>query len=150
MRHANPSRPVDPEIAEMADEHGRNPEAILAILQSLQARHGNLTHSVIGDVARALDIPAERAYGVATFYSMLNVAPEPDARKIIRVCDGPACWLRGAAQAHLELLAEFGREIIEEREREAKWETKGIERECQTDTSRAVCLDERRSCRDGI
>jgi len=110
-------RPIDPEIAALAAsrEHRRDPGMILAILQSLQARQGGLSPAAIAEVARALGLPAGRAYGVATFYSMFSVAPAPDARPVIRVCDGPACWLRNAALARTALEAEFGRDWKVER-----------------------------------
>ncbi|MBM2848816.1 MAG: dehydrogenase, partial [Anaerolineales bacterium] len=107
------SKPVDPEIAALAERHHADPEAILAILQELQARHGGLTRAAIADVARALRLPVERAYGVATFYSMLNSPPRP--RPTIRVCDGPACWLNSAQEARAAVEAEFGREWAVER-----------------------------------
>src|SRR3989338_6911357 len=100
-------RSVDPEVAELADLHGRDPQALVALLAELQARRGTLTSAAIADAARALQLPLARAQGVATFYSMLNTADDP--RPIARVCDGPACWLKGAAAAHQQLHAEFGR-----------------------------------------
>ena len=107
------SKPVDPEITALAERYHADPEAILAILQELQARHGGLTRAAIADVARALRLPVERAYGVATFYSMLNSPPRP--RPTIRVCDGPACWLNSAQEARAAVEAEFGREWAVER-----------------------------------
>ena len=103
-------KPIDPEIAALAEQHQRSPEAILTILQSLQTRRGGLTPAAIAEVARTLGLPTGRVYGAATFYSMLSVAPSPDARHVIRVCDGPACWLQNAAAARTALEAEFGRE----------------------------------------
>ena len=66
---------IDPEIIQLADHVGGQPEAILEIYQALQARRGHLTIEAINDVARQLKIPVERAYGVATFYSMLSIKP---------------------------------------------------------------------------
>jgi NADH-quinone oxidoreductase subunit F len=87
-------KPIAPEIAILAQEHGDNPEAVLEIFRDLQARQGGLTQEAIKDVARALHIPAERAYGVASFYSMLELAPNQGGT--LRVCDGPVCWLHGS------------------------------------------------------
>lgn len=92
----------DPEILALADEQAHDPEALLTIFQTLQARYGGLTRAAIEDAARALHLPPERAYGVASFYSMLNI--RAGARmlretaltdgKVAHVCDGPACWLK--------------------------------------------------------
>ncbi|HET7377187.1 MAG TPA: NAD(P)H-dependent oxidoreductase subunit E, partial [Anaerolineae bacterium] len=85
---------IDPEIIQLADRVGGQPEAILEIYQALQAQRGHLTIEAINDVARQLKIPVERAYGVATFYSMLSIKPREE--HTLRVCDGITCWLRGS------------------------------------------------------
>jgi NADH-quinone oxidoreductase subunit F len=89
---------IDPNIVDLAKESEFNPEAILEIFGYLQEKRGNLDRPSIQDVARALRIPPARAFGVASFYSMLNLT-EP-AKNVIRVCDGPVCWLCGAGEAH--------------------------------------------------
>lgn len=84
--------PIDAEIQEIAARYANNPEAVLEVMLELHAARGDLNRDDVGDVARSLNIPAEKAFGVASFYSMLQ-APGTT----IRVCDGPACWLKGAA-----------------------------------------------------
>src|SRR4030042_1543397 len=90
-------QPINPRIAELADYHTNNPEAILEILTTLQGQRGNLEQSAVTDVGRAINIPPSNAFGVASFYSMLNLKEQ--AGNIIRVCDGPVCWLCGADDA---------------------------------------------------
>lgn len=102
---------LDPEISALADEYARDPEALLAIFQTLQARHGGLTRAAIADTARALRLPPERAFGVASFYSMLSLAPRSPRARVAHVCDGPACWLK-ARQA---LSPDFGAGWVSER-----------------------------------
>ncbi|HBY94810.1 MAG TPA: NADH-quinone oxidoreductase subunit NuoF [Chloroflexi bacterium] len=97
---------VDPEIAALVAEHGNNPEAILAIFETLQSQRGGLAQADICGIARALRIPTAQAYGVATFYSMLAMLPRPG--QTLRVCDGPACWLDGAIQVQMALEANLG------------------------------------------
>ena len=87
-------RPIDQEITDLAGEYKNPPEAILEILTTLQEQHGILDQSTITDVGRAIKSPPAYAYGVASFYSMLNL--KKGAGNIIRVCDGPVCWLSGA------------------------------------------------------
>jgi NADH:ubiquinone oxidoreductase subunit F (NADH-binding)/NADH:ubiquinone oxidoreductase subunit E len=86
--------PIDPEITALVGEHSDNPEAILEILSKLQGQRGKLEQSAITDVGRAIKIPPAKLYGIASFYSMLNLNEQ--AGNIIRVCDGPVCWLCGA------------------------------------------------------
>jgi NADH:ubiquinone oxidoreductase subunit F (NADH-binding)/NADH:ubiquinone oxidoreductase subunit E len=86
-------RPIDPDINALVEHYQRNPQSILEILVELQEKKGWLSREAVTDVARVLDIPPEHAYGVASFYSMLTLAPSQE--EIIRVCDGPVCWLHG-------------------------------------------------------
>jgi len=87
-------KPIAPEILDLAHEHGENREAVLEILTELD-RRGRLNPETITDTARALGIPAQQAYGMATFYSMLSLQPRGN---VLRVCDGPVCWLKRAAE----------------------------------------------------
>ena len=89
------------EIAALAADHGNHPEALIPVPQAVQARQGGLTRAAIIGEARALGIPIERACGVAAFNSLFDVPPRPG--NVSRVCDGPACWLKGAARVHHEL-----------------------------------------------
>ena len=93
----------DPAVDAAIAEHGAHPDAIVSIYRSIQARSGYLTNHAIGATAVALRIPEASAFGVATFYSMLST--QPPAKNIIRVCDGPACQLKGSAKARLALEA---------------------------------------------
>ncbi|PWB55101.1 MAG: hypothetical protein C3F13_05105 [Anaerolineales bacterium] len=89
-------QPIDPQIEELSKKHQDKPEALLEILTELQAQRGVLEGSAITDVGRAVKLPPSSAYGVASFYSMLNL--EEKAEQIMRVCDGPVCWLCGAGE----------------------------------------------------
>jgi NADH:ubiquinone oxidoreductase subunit F (NADH-binding)/NADH:ubiquinone oxidoreductase subunit E len=88
-------RPVAAKIETLVREHGGQPDAILEMLVALQVEHGVIKREMLEDVARVLEISPARVFGVATFYSMLEVSEkEPfSGTKKIRICDGPACWL---------------------------------------------------------
>ena len=87
-------KPIDPQVETLVKEHGANSEAVLEMLTDLQAKRSNLTPGMIADIANALHIPAERIFGIASFYSMLSIAEkEMNQNHVVRVCDGPVCWL---------------------------------------------------------
>lgn len=86
-------RPIDQEVATVAGSHSNQAEAVLEVLMELQKRHGWVNQHQLEDVGRVLHIPAEKVYGIATFYSLLETKPAP--KNVIRVCDGPVCWLCG-------------------------------------------------------
>jgi NADH:ubiquinone oxidoreductase subunit F (NADH-binding)/NADH:ubiquinone oxidoreductase subunit E len=87
-------KPIDPKVQKLAEHHGGTREAALEILRDLDAKN-RLNAETITDTARALHIPAHQAYGVATFFSMLSLE---ERKKILRVCDGPVCWLKRASK----------------------------------------------------
>ncbi|MBN2387279.1 MAG: NAD(P)H-dependent oxidoreductase subunit E [Anaerolineales bacterium] len=88
-------QPIDPQVEELVAGYGQDREAVLEVLKDLD-RRGQLTPATATDTARAMGIPAHQAYGMATFYSMLAFEPR---RNILRVCDGPVCWLKRATAA---------------------------------------------------
>ncbi len=106
-------KPIDPEIRSLAEQHNNNPEAILEVLQAVQNRYGGLAEENIRDVARALKISFAKAYGVASFYSMLYTEPKP--LQTIRICDGPPCWLRGEEEIRTAVEAELDTNWVIER-----------------------------------
>jgi NADH:ubiquinone oxidoreductase subunit E len=100
----------DPVAARAVAEHGAD---IVAAFRAVQAERGHLSAEAIGTVAELLGVPAERAFGVASFYSMLSTRPRP--RRIVRVCDGPACQLEGGASVRAAVDGASGRNWAVER-----------------------------------
>jgi NADH:ubiquinone oxidoreductase subunit F (NADH-binding)/NADH:ubiquinone oxidoreductase subunit E len=90
-------KPISQKIRAIVKEHGSQPKDVLEILVALQTENGALMRETLDEVARSLEIPPAKVFGVASFYSMLEVmqvAPASTTSKI-RVCDGPVCWLCG-------------------------------------------------------
>ena len=80
---------------------GRQQSAILPLLDLAQRQVGAETNTqgwlpipVIEYVAKALDMPFMRAYEVATFYTMFNLAPV--GRYHVQVCGTTPCMLAGS------------------------------------------------------
>lgn len=88
-------KPIAPEIQALADDYGQDTKAVLEMLRELDDRHDGLTAELITDTAHALHLPAHHAFGVASFYSMLSLQPR---KNVVRVCDGPVCWLKRATE----------------------------------------------------
>ncbi|HEX9332246.1 MAG TPA: NAD(P)H-dependent oxidoreductase subunit E, partial [Anaerolineales bacterium] len=106
--------PISPEIEELASEHHHDREAALELLKDIQTRHAGLSPATITDAARSLKLPPHHLYGLATFYSMLSLQ---ERRKILRVCDGPVCWLKRANETRqaIEKIASTDKNITVER-----------------------------------
>jgi NADH-quinone oxidoreductase subunit E len=66
---------------------------LIPILRETQAALGYLPIEAMRKISDFLNLPRSRVFGVATFYADFRLAPE--AKKIVRVCQGPACHLAG-------------------------------------------------------
>ncbi|HYX19340.1 MAG TPA: NAD(P)H-dependent oxidoreductase subunit E, partial [Thermoanaerobaculia bacterium] len=67
---------------------------LLPALWAAQSRVGFITPGALNYICQRLDVAPADAYGVATFYAMLSLKPQPDT--IVHVCDDLACRLAGA------------------------------------------------------
>ena len=73
----------------------RQASAVMPLLDLAQRQHdGWLPRAAMDHVADMLSMPRIRAYEVATFYTMYNLAPV--GRHHVQVCTNLPCWLRGA------------------------------------------------------
>ena len=68
--------------------------ALMRVLQEAQSIYGYLPIEVQSLIARELDIPLEKVYGVVTFYSQFTLNPK--GKYAISVCMGTACYVKGA------------------------------------------------------
>lgn len=68
---------------------------LIEALHRLQRRHGWVPAGELQRLAQQLQVPASRAFGVASFYHLFDLQPPPAHR--LGVCLGTACWLRGGA-----------------------------------------------------
>jgi len=74
---------------------------LIPILHDTQTQFGYLPAAAIKDIARFLQIPESYVYGVATFYAQFKLTPS--GKKVIRVCRGTACHVRGSAKVLEEI-----------------------------------------------
>jgi len=81
-------------VLQIVSRYGANEEHLLQILHDVQADDNSLSEAELIQVARAMDIPLSRVYGVATFYSMYSVRPR--GKFIIRICESAPCHITGA------------------------------------------------------
>ena len=68
--------------------------SMIPILQEAQDIYGYLPIEVQMAVAKGLDVPLEKIYGVVTFYSFFNLYPKGNYQ--ISVCLGTACYVKGS------------------------------------------------------
>lgn len=75
-------------------EFDYEPHSLLDVLYTAQGVFGFISKDLMQYVARNLDVPLSRVYGVATFYDMFELEG-PVATECV-VCTGPVCSIAGA------------------------------------------------------
>ncbi len=67
---------------------------LMAVMQEAQEIYGYLPLEVQKEIADGMDIPAEKVFGVSTFYAQFSLSPKGEYN--ISVCLGTACYVKGA------------------------------------------------------
>lgn len=85
---------VQERILKIVSKYEAKEDYLLQILHDVQADNNSLSEAELLQVARTMDIPLSRVYGVATFYSMYSVRPR--GKYVIRICESAPCHITGA------------------------------------------------------
>jgi len=80
-------------------------DQLIEVLHDAQSVFGYLSPDVLVYVARQLQLPPSRVFGVATFYHLFTMEPQGDHS--CTVCMGTACYVKGAD----EIVARIGDEF---------------------------------------
>ena len=81
---------VDVIIDRYRDKKG----SLIKVLNDIQEEYFYLPEDALRKVAKGLDIPLSRIYGVATFYNAFSLHPR--GRHLVHVCVGTTCYVRGS------------------------------------------------------
>ena len=102
--------PVEPDITEQSDEilsrYSGESGDLIPILQEAQERFGYLPQEVMRRFAKFLRLPESTVYGVSTFYAQFKFAPT--GKRLVKVCRGTACHVRGGARILREVEKRLG------------------------------------------
>lgn len=80
-------------IDEIIAQHQSQAWPLIPILHQIQEELGYIPPEVIKPLARALHLFPAQVQGVITFYEQLHTTPR--GKKVVRVCRGTACHVRG-------------------------------------------------------
>jgi len=78
---------------------------LIHALHRIQEDNGYLPEDVLRRLSQTLSIPLSEIYSVATFYKMFHFKPR--GRKVVKVCLGTACYVRGSKKVLTALETEF-------------------------------------------
>ena len=81
------------QLNKIIDKHKGKPGGLIPVLEEAQVALEYLPMSVQKKIAKELNLPLSRVYGVVTFYSFFTMTPR--GKHTVRVCLGTACYVRG-------------------------------------------------------
>ncbi|MBN1474951.1 MAG: NAD(P)H-dependent oxidoreductase subunit E [Syntrophaceae bacterium] len=93
-------------LNKIIEKHKGKPGGLIPVLEEAQVTLEYLPVSVQKKIARELNLPLSRVYGVVTFYSFFTMTPR--GKHTVRVCLGTACYVRGGKAIAESLRKEFG------------------------------------------
>lgn len=83
-------------MQKLLDQYRDYKGGLIPVLQEAQNIYGYLPKEALQRIAKELNMPFSKVYGVATFYAQFHLKPR--GRNIIRVCLGTACHVRGGSK----------------------------------------------------
>lgn len=92
-------------IKELCKSFDNNGGELINVLHKTQGTFGYLPAEIQEVVAKELNLPVAKVYGVVTFYSFFTMLPK--GKHPISICTGTACYVRGAEK----VLEEFKKEL---------------------------------------
>ena len=97
---------VKEQLDEILSHYNGESGDLIPILQEAQGRFRYLPAEVMLEIARFLQIPEGTVFGVSTFYAQFKFIPT--GRRIVKVCRGTACHVRGGARILREVEKRLG------------------------------------------
>jgi NADH-quinone oxidoreductase subunit E len=97
---------VQEKLQDIFSRHTGERQELIPILQETQEQFRYLPAAAMREIAGFLHISENAVYGVSTFYSQFKLTPL--GKKVIRLCRGTACHVRGAGKVLAEMEKQLG------------------------------------------
>ncbi len=91
---------------EVLSRYSGKGDELVPILQEVQEQFGYLPAEAMQQTAKFLHIPDSTVFGVATFYAQFKFTPT--GKRIVKVCRGTACYVRGGVRILREVEKQLG------------------------------------------
>jgi NADH-quinone oxidoreductase subunit E len=92
-------------IGDVLSESEKNRGILIHAFQRIQKEYNYLPEDVLKMLSLKLNIPLSDVYSTASFYKQFYFTPR--GKKIVRVCTGTACHVRGADNVLKKIEEEF-------------------------------------------
>jgi NADH:ubiquinone oxidoreductase subunit E len=93
------------EIGGILEAREKNRGVLIQTLHQIQEDNGYLPEDVLKKLSKSLNIALSEIYSVASFYKMFHFKPR--GKKVVKVCLGTACYVRGSKKVLNALENEF-------------------------------------------
>ncbi len=93
-------------LKEILSHYSGSKNELIPILQEAQEELRYLPAEVMLEIAKFLRLPPSAIFGVSTFYAQFKLVPS--GKRIVRVCRGTACHVRGGARILREVEKRLG------------------------------------------
>jgi NADH-quinone oxidoreductase subunit E len=97
---------VQDKLKEIFSHHTGEKHELITILQETQDKFRYLPAAAMKEISGFLNVPESTIYGVSTFYAQFKLTPL--GKKVIRVCRGTACHVRGSGKVLAEVEKRLG------------------------------------------
>ena len=97
---------IGEQLSEILSHYAGQRDELIPILQEAQERFGYLPEEVMSGIAKFLRLSESTVFGVATFYAQFKFSPT--GKRIVKVCRGTACHVRGGARILREVEKRLG------------------------------------------
>jgi len=92
-------------VGKALSEAEKKKGVLIHTFQRIQHDYGYLPEDVLKALAKKLSLPLAEIYSVASFYKQFHFSPR--GKKVVRVCTGTACHVRGAQKVLNAIEDEF-------------------------------------------
>ena len=87
---------IKEQLSEILARYNGQRDELIPILQEAQEKFRYLPEDVMVGIAKFLRLSESIVFGVVTFYAQFKLSPS--GRRVVRVCRGTACHVRGGAR----------------------------------------------------
>ncbi len=97
---------IQEQLGDILSRHTGAKSELIPILQEAQERFRYLPAEVMQQISRFLRMPESAVFGVSTFYAQFKLVPL--GRRIVKICRGTACHVRGGTKILSEVEKQLG------------------------------------------
>jgi NADH-quinone oxidoreductase subunit E len=97
---------VKDKLKEVFSHYKGEKHELIGVLQETQEKFRYLPAAAMKEISAFLNVPESTIYGVSTFYAQFKLTPL--GKKVIRVCRGTACHVRGSGKVLAEVEKRLG------------------------------------------